>query len=259
MAEETRAGYAPGRDPGAGDPRRRVDIRRHELAAFLRTAASTSPPSRSACPAAAAAARRACAARRSPSSPRSASPGTRGSNRPGTSRSPSRSSTPSPARCCSTRASAPTSSSWPGPSTRRRPPRCPSITPALRADAGAARADPGLRAEQPVRHPRLQPHVRALLCDLDAVPPEDRNCMVLVLHARRVALVDRAPGGDPAADGRQLPRLDGRASRRARLEDAAQAAARGVRRSSARSGSGTRWSRTGSKTQGVPQPVRGAV
>ena len=143
-------------------------------------AASGSPPRMSACHRGRRA-RRACAARRSRSSPGSASPGTPGSSRAATSTVGRRCSTRSPARCGSTRTSAPTCSGWPTCPTRRR-----------RTPAGAARLDPTV-LDQLDPFPAAVVNGRydllaynrtyaALMGSLDESPPEDRNTLRQMLH-----------------------------------------------------------------------------
>ena len=190
--------------------------------------ASASPPSRWVCRAAAAGAPRAA--------PRGGRPALRrrrhlvhlartGPGHPGLRR---RSSTPSPAPCCSTGASAPISSPWRAPSTPPPARSCPSVTPALREMLGQLEPIPACVQNSRYDILAYNRTYGRLLCDLDAVAPEDRNCMLLSYTERAVARVRRRPRRDEPADGRQVPRLDGRASRRARLEDAAQAAGDGL-------------------------------
>ena len=138
------------------------EIRRRELAAFLRSRRERMTPDRSACPVAAAGARRACAARRSPSSPASASPGTRGSSRAATSTRPRRCSTRSRARCCFDAAGARRTCSR-SPAPRDTTPRrdCAPAQPRGAAACSTSSSPyPALVRQRPLRHPRLQPRVR---------------------------------------------------------------------------------------------------
>ena len=93
--------------------------------------------------------------------------------------SPARSSTPWPAPCSSTRASAPISSTWPGPSTRRPAARCHAISDAQYALL--EQLEPIPASIQNSRYDILA-HNRTfglLFCDLSEVPREDMNCMIL--------------------------------------------------------------------------------
>ncbi len=217
----SRRGDRGGRRSGAA-PQSASTVRRHELAAFLRHRREHITPSRSACRVAPGAAHPACAARRSRSSPRSGSPGTRGSNRPGTSRSPSRSSTPSPAPCSWTAANAPTSSSLPVRSTPSRPRAARSSRPPFRrCSTSWTRSRPACRTAGTTSSPTTAP---TGCCSATWTPyPGGPQLPDPLLHARGVAVGDRAPGEDPAPHGRPLPRLDGRPPGRPRLEDPPQA------------------------------------
>ena len=207
-------------------------------------AGSGSPRRTSACRPRPGGARRACAARRWPRWPGSASPGTRGWSRAGTSTSRRRCWTPCPAPCCSTRTSACTCSGW--PRCRTAAPRATArpIPPTVAGAAGQAGPVPGRGAQRPLRHrsPSTGP-MSGSAASLGDLPFEDRNALWRAFTAPVGAGRDGRLGGGDRADGGRVPGRDGRARRRAGLEVPGGPAEPRPRRSSRRSGTGTRWPR----------------